>query len=106
MTPSWYCCSTSLTSSRALARSWSFEVGEEPAFTSDGMLERADLLLGEVVDAENHILGRDGQRCAVRRRQDVVRGEHQHLGLELSLHREGHVYRHLVAVEVRIEGRA
>src|SRR2546422_7518462 len=81
-------------------------VGEETPLAPDRTLRRAEALLGQVVDAEDHVLGRHRQRRAVRRRQDVVRGQHQHLGLELRLHRERDVHRHLVAVEVRVEGRA
>ena len=62
--------------------------------------------LGEVVAAEDEILRRHGQRLAVGRREDVVRGQHQHLRLDLSFRRQRHVHGHLVAVEVRIEGRA
>ncbi len=61
---------------------------------------------GQVVEAEDHVLGRDGERLAVGRRQDVVGGEHQDLGLGLRLQRERDVHGHLVAVEVGVEGRA
>ncbi len=33
--------------------------------------------VGEVVGTEDHVLGRRGQRCAMGRRQDVVRRQHQ-----------------------------
>ena len=62
--------------------------------------------LGQVVAAENEILRRNGERLAVGRREDVVRGQHQHLRLDLSLRRERDVNGHLVAVEVGVEGRA
>ena len=39
-------------------------------------------------------------------RQDVVGRHHQHAGLELGLQRQRHVDRHLVAVEVGVEGGA
>ena len=42
----------------------------------------------------------------MRGREDVVRREHQDLGLDLRLRRERDVDRHLVAVEVGVEGRA
>src|SRR3989441_7848561 len=83
-----------------------FGIREEAALTPHRALRRAETLLGQVVNAEDHVLGRHRQRRAIRRRQDVVRGQHQHLGLELRLHRERDVHRHLVAVEVRGEGRA
>ena len=62
--------------------------------------------LGQVVDADDHVLagGHDGP--PVRRGQDVVGGQHQHPGLGLRLGRQGHVHGHLVAVEVGVEGLA
>ena len=62
--------------------------------------------LGQVVAAEDEILRRNGERLAVRRREDVVRRQHQHLRLDLSLRRERNVNGHLVAVEVGVERRA
>ena len=47
-----------------------------------------------------------GDRLTRCRREDVVRREHQHLRFDLRLGRERDVDRHLVAVEVRVEGRA
>jgi hypothetical protein len=64
------------------------------------------LLLGQVVDAEDHVLRRNHQRRAVRRRQDIVGRQHEDLRLELRLMGERHVHRHLVPVEVRVERRA
>ena len=75
-----------------------FRVGEEPALALG-----AGALLGQVVDAEDHVLRRDGHGRAVGRRQDVVGRQHQHLRLHLRLHGERHVHGHLVAVEVRVE---
>ena len=60
----------------------------------------------QVVDAEHHVLSRHGDGPARRRREDVVRGEHQHPGLGLGLGREREVHGHLVAVEVGVEGGA
>jgi hypothetical protein len=64
------------------------------------------LLVGQEVDAEHHLVGRDGDRAAVGRRQDVVDRQHQHPRLGLGLGRQGHVHGHLVAVEVGVEGLA
>ncbi len=50
-------------------------------------LAQADI--GEVVSAQNHILGGDGNRLAVLRPEQVVRREHQEAGLGLGLHRQG-----------------
>src|SRR5437870_1120192 len=78
-------------------------VGEEAPLAPHRTLRGAQALLGEVVDAEDHVLRRHRERRAIRRREDVVRGQHEHLGLELRLHRQRHVDRHLVAVEVGVE---
>ena len=60
--------------------------------------------VGQVVDAEHHVLGRGRQRRPVGRREDVVRRQHQDPRLGLGLGGERHVDRHLVAVEVGVEG--
>jgi hypothetical protein len=41
--------------------------------------------IGEVVGAQNHVLRRGGERRAVRRREDVVRRQHEQAGLRLGL---------------------
>nr|AHE14899.1 hypothetical protein asmbl_7 [uncultured bacterium] len=61
---------------------------------------------GQVVQAQHHVLGRRGDRTTVGRAQDVVAGQHQDAGLGLGLGRQRQVHRHLVAVEVRVEGGA
>jgi hypothetical protein len=57
-----------------------------------GLEQRALLLqlgllrtVGQVVGAEDHVLRRRGERLPVRRRQDVVRGQHEDAGLRLRL---------------------
>jgi hypothetical protein len=60
--------------------------------------------IGQVVDAEHHVLGRGRQRRPVGRREDVVGGEHEDPRLGLGLGGERHVDRHLIAVEVGVEG--
>ena len=62
--------------------------------------------LGEVVHTDDHVLRGDVDRLAGCRRAQVVRREHEHAGLDLSLAGQRHVDRHLVAVEVGVEGRA
>ncbi len=61
---------------------------------------------GEVVAAEDHVLGRRDDRAAVGRRQDVVGRQHEDPGLGLGLGRQRQVHGHLVAVEVGVEGGA
>ena len=58
---------------------------------------------GHVVEPEHHVLGGDDDRRPVRGREDVIGGHHQGARLELGLDREGHVDRHLIAVEVGVE---
>ncbi len=60
----------------------------------------------EVVQAENHVLRRNDDRCTVCRVQDVVRRHHKDAGFELGFQRQRHVNGHLVTVEVGVEGRA
>ena len=62
------------------------------------------LLVGEVVGAQHHVLGGDGDRAAVLGPQEVVGREHQDAGLGLGLRGQGDVDGHLVAVEVGVEG--
>ena len=57
----------------------------------------------EEVEPEHHVLRGRRQREAVRRREDVVRRQHEDAGLGLRLGRQRHVDGHLVAVEVGVE---
>ena len=63
------------------------------------------LLVGQVIGAQDHILGRNRNRAAVLGPQEVVGGEHQDAGLCLGLGGQGDVDGHLVAVEVGVECR-
>ncbi len=60
----------------------------------------------QIVETQHDILARHDDGRAVRRMQDVVGRHHQDARLELRLERERHMHRHLVAVEVGVEGRA
>ena len=62
--------------------------------------------LGQVEGADDHVLARHRDRAAVRRRQDVVRRQHEQPRLGLRLGRQRQVDGHLVAVEVGVERRA
>src|SRR4051812_212531 len=59
--------------------------------------------VGQVVRAEHHVLRGRGERRAVRRRQDVVRRQHQEPRLGLGLGGQREMHGHLVAVEVGVE---
>ena len=78
-----------------------FRVGENAALALGALLG-----LGQVIEAEHHVLRGNGDGVAGGRRKNVVRGQHQHTGFDLRLGRKRNVHRHLVAVEIGIEGRA
>jgi hypothetical protein len=61
---------------------------------------------GEVVEADDHVLGGHGHRATVGRLEDVVARQHEDAGLGLRLRRQRHVDGHLVTVEVGVERRA
>ncbi len=63
----------------------------------------AGSLLRQIIDAEHHILRRHRHRAAIRRFQQVVRGEQKESALCLRLHGQGKMDCHLVAVEVSVE---
>src|SRR5215831_17074803 len=63
----------------------------------------AGLVLGQVVDAKNHVLRRHGERQAMRGRENVARTEHQHRGFHLRFRRKRNMHGHLVAVKVRVK---
>ncbi len=77
------------------------EIAEHHSFTR--LLLAHD---GEIVQTQHDVLGWHDDRRAGGRVQNVVRRHHQDARLELRLQRQRHVHRHLVAVEVRVEGRA
>ncbi len=60
-------------------------------------------VLGQVVQPDDHVLGRHGHGSAVGRLEDVVAGQHEDAGLGLRLRAQRQVHSHLVAVEVRVE---
>ena len=62
------------------------------------------LFPGHVIDAENHVLGRDDDRLTVGRGKDVVGAHHQNPRLHLAFDRQREVDCHLVAVEVGVKG--
>ena len=82
-------------------------VGVAPVAALHLLVELCELVagraVGEVVETEDHVLGRRRQRRAVGRREDVVRGQHQDPGLGLRLRGQRKVHGHLVAVEVGVE---
>ena len=62
--------------------------------------------LGQVVASEYDVFARRADRLSVLRIEDVVGGQHQHPRFDLGFEGHGDVHRHLVAVEVRVEGLA
>ena len=73
--------------------------GEDPSGALGAVMDD-----GQVVTADNHILGRRDDGAAVLRLQDVVVGQHQEAGFRLGFHGQRDVHGHLVAVEVGVEG--
>ena len=72
--------------------------------SEDASLARdAGALGGEVVKTDDHVLGRNRDRLAVRGLEDVVRREHENARLRLSLKRQRDVNGHLVTIEVGVE---
>src|SRR5215470_17044133 len=63
----------------------------------------AGLVLGQVIDSENHVLRWHGKRQTVRGRKNIARAEHQHGCFDLGLWRKRNVHGHLVAVKVRVK---
>ncbi len=61
--------------------------------------------LGDIVEAEHHVLRGHGDRRAIGGVEDVVGAEHEELGLQDGFVAEGKVDSHLVAVEVGVECR-
>ena len=59
----------------------------------------------DVVHTDDHVLRGDSEHLAGSRRTQVVGRQHQDAGLGLGLGAQRHVDRHLVAVEVGVEGR-
>src|SRR5579872_6232088 len=61
---------------------------------------------GEVIQAQHHVLSRNGDGVAIGWLQDVVAGQHQDARFGLRACRQRQMHRHLVAVEVRVVRRA
>ncbi len=61
---------------------------------------------GQIVVSENHILGRNTDRLAITRLEDVSVGHHKTHGFGLSLSSKRNMNSHLVTVEVGVEARA
>ena len=60
----------------------------------------------EIIEAQHNILARHDNGLAIRRAQDVVGGHHQDARFQLRFQAERHMHRHLVTVEIRVEGGA
>ncbi len=61
---------------------------------------------GHIVQTKDHILRGNNDRCAVGRRQNVVRRHHQDTRFQLGFKAQRDVHGHLVAVKVSVESRA
>ena len=72
------------------------------AFTLDVRIILAGLDDSQIVGAQNHILGRNSNRLAILRCQDIVYRHHQHTCFSLSLNGKRQMDSHLVTVEVGV----
>ena len=77
------------------------DAGEDLALTQGTLPD-----FGQVVSTQNHILGRNDNRAAVLRCQDMVGCQHQHTGLSLGLRRQRQMDSHLVTIKVSVVSRA
>ena len=68
-----------------------------------GALDGRGRVHGQVVAAQDHVLGRGHHRRAVGRAEQVLRREHHAPSFVLGVTAQRHVDGHLVAVEVRVE---
>ena len=75
-------------------------VGKYLAFTLG-----VNAIAADVVQTQYHVLGRTDDGLTIGRRQDVVGGHHQRTGFELGFQGQRYVHRHLVTIEVSVEGR-
>ena len=75
------------------------------AIEREALALRAGTELGDVIQAEHHVLRRHRDGRAIGRIEDVVALEHKHLRLEDGLVAQRQVDSHLVAVEVGVERR-
>ena len=62
-----------------------------------------DRITGDVIQTQDHVLGRHDDRVAVGWRQDVIGRHHEAARFKLRLDGQRHVDRHLVTVEVGVE---
>ena len=77
-----------------------FGAVEDLPFTLDALAG-----FGDVVETEDHVLRRHGDRGSVGGVEDVVRTQHQQLGFQNGGIAQREVHGHLVTVEVGVEGR-
>src|SRR5215475_7753891 len=66
------------------------------------ILLRSPRILSYVIATQGNVLTWRGDRFTARRRENIVRRQHQHARFQLRLDRQRHVHRHLVAVEVGV----
>ena len=74
------------------------EVDEHAAFAREAVAHGR-----EVIQTDNHVLRRNGQRATMSRALDVVGRQHEHARLGLGLIAQRHMHSHLVAVEVSVK---
>ena len=63
---------------------------------------RVHAVAGHVIETQHHVLRGDDDRIAGGRGQNIVGRHHERPGFELGFQRQWDVYRHLVAIKVRV----
>ena len=82
-----------------------FSTIERQTFTFYWVFSGCLTLFGDVVQSQDHILRRNGNRCTICRVQNVVRCQHQQLSFRYSCVAQRHVNRHLVTIKIRVKTR-
>ena len=59
--------------------------------------------LSNIIESEHHVLGRNGDRCAIGGIEDIVALEHQYLRLKDGLIAQGKMDCHLITIKVGVE---
>ena len=76
---------------------------ENRAFALHFYVSFALAAFGQVIQTQDHILGRNSDRRPVGRIQNIMRSQHQQLGFQNGGVAQRHMDSHLVAIEVRVE---
>src|SRR5262245_32984202 len=79
-------------------------VGKQRQMTT--ILLRRPGILSDVIATQGYVLTWRCNRLTARRRENIVRREHQHARFQLGFDRQGHVHCHLVTIKIGVVSRA